>query len=268
MKYKIGDVGKILDLSPDLLRYYEKKGVVTPEKDKYTDYRYYDAWDINFLLDCIWFKNFGFSIGQIAGMVREYTSQDILRHIEDKEEELKAAIRNNELLLERARKYKKEILQAKEFLLKCDIQNSHETVRYLNRHNDEYVNSEAMHKLGHRWLEYIPFTHRSFEIDVPDGSDGGKRDYHWGFSLDMKYVKEFNVEIKPPVVHLPAEKSLHSVFTSSGKANFSPTLIDYMIDYAKKNNLEICGNARGCLICSVVEDGELTGFFEVWIPIK
>ena len=27
MKYKIGDVAKILGISPDLLRYYEKKGV-------------------------------------------------------------------------------------------------------------------------------------------------------------------------------------------------------------------------------------------------
>ena len=29
MKYKIGDVARILGVSPDILRYYEKKGVVT-----------------------------------------------------------------------------------------------------------------------------------------------------------------------------------------------------------------------------------------------
>ena len=70
MKYKIGDVARILGVSPDILRYYEKKGVVTPMKGENNDYRYYDAWDINFLMDCLWFKNFGFSIEQIADIVR------------------------------------------------------------------------------------------------------------------------------------------------------------------------------------------------------
>ena len=44
MKYKIGDVARILGISTDLLRYYEKKGVVRPVKDKANDYRYYEAW--------------------------------------------------------------------------------------------------------------------------------------------------------------------------------------------------------------------------------
>ena len=48
MRYKIGDVSRILGISTDLLRYYEKKGVVQPQKDKSNDYRYYDTWDINF----------------------------------------------------------------------------------------------------------------------------------------------------------------------------------------------------------------------------
>ena len=51
MKYKIGDVARILGVSTDILRYYERKGVVTPEKDESNDYRYYESWHINFLMD-------------------------------------------------------------------------------------------------------------------------------------------------------------------------------------------------------------------------
>ena len=71
MQYKIGDVARILGISTDLLRYYEKKGVVAPTKDKQNDYRYYDVWDINFLIDCLWYKSFGFGIPQIAYMVSD-----------------------------------------------------------------------------------------------------------------------------------------------------------------------------------------------------
>jgi hypothetical protein len=40
-----------------------------------------------------------------------------------------------------------------------------------------------------------------------------------------------------------------------------------MIDYAEANGLEIFGSVRGNLVCSVVEEGQLTGYFEVWMPI-
>ena len=56
VRYKIGDVSRILGISTDLLRYYEKKGVVKPQKDQSNDYRYYDTWDINFLIDCLWYS--------------------------------------------------------------------------------------------------------------------------------------------------------------------------------------------------------------------
>ena len=83
-KYKIGNVARILGISPDLLRYYEKKGVVKPTKDVHNDYRYYDFWDINFLLDCLWFKNFGFSIEQISEMVRIPSAEELSSLFEEK----------------------------------------------------------------------------------------------------------------------------------------------------------------------------------------
>ena len=86
MQYKIGDVARILGISTDLLRYYEKKGVVTPTKDKQNDYRYYDTWDINFLIDCLWYKNFGFGIDQVATIVSKSSYEDIISMMEDKEE--------------------------------------------------------------------------------------------------------------------------------------------------------------------------------------
>ena len=40
------------------------------------------------------------------------------------------------------------------------------------------------------------------------------------------------------------------------------------MDYVRENDLTITGNARGNLICSVLENGKLTGYFEVWLPIE
>ena len=86
--------------------------------------------------------------------------------------------------------------------------------------------------------------------------------------MDMNYVREFQVPVEPPMIHLPSQKSIHSVFKSAGKNNFSPRHVDFMLEYAQENGLTVCGNAHGHLLCSVLEDEVLTGFFEVWIPVE
>ncbi len=267
MRYKIGDVARILGISADLLRYYEKKGVVTPQKDKNNDYRYYDTWDINFLIDCLWYKNFGFGIPQVAYMVTECYHGDLVSLLEEKHSELKASLRRQQLLVERLKKHLEDVTRVKDCIGVCDIVQSPDVVCYLNRFNYTYDNRDELHSLSRQWLEYMPFAQRYFEIPQ-DGLLGEGDDYAWGFSLSMQYVEELGVAVKPPVVRSPSRLSIHSAFKSSGKNAFTPRHLDFIMDFAEKGGYKITGRAKGNLICSVLEDGESTGYFEVWLPIE
>lgn len=265
MKYKIGDVARILGISTDLLRYYEKKGVVKPQKDKNNDYRYYEAWDINFLMDCLWMKNFGFAIEEIGHMVTSCGYGELVERFREKEEQLTAELYRQQLIARRLRRHKKELGMVRDYVGKCDLRPSPEIVRYLNRHNFVYDSSPELAAMSQKWLEYMPLVHRCFEIrqsDLPSGEN-----YSWGLSLDMEYVEELNVKVEPPAQHLPSVPCIHSVFKSAGKDAFSPRHLDYILDYAKAHNFRVCGNARGNLVCSVLEDDKLTGYFEVWVPV-
>lgn len=267
MRYKIGDVAKILGISPDLLRYYEKKGVVKPVKDKHNDYRYYEPWDINFLIDCIWYKNFGFGLDQVAKIVSKSSYEDIISTMEEKETEIEETIRRQELVLRRAREYLQSVRTVKEHYGKCDLVWAPEIVRYLNRFNYAFDNSPELQRLSHQWVQYMPLCHRCFEIDMKDLLN--KTDnFAWGLCLSGEYVEELQVPVEPPVVRLPSQPSVHSVFKSSGKNAFSPRHLKFLMDYVRANKLTVTGNARGNLICSVLEDEKLTGYFEVWLPIE
>ncbi len=268
-RYKIGDVAKFLGISPDLLRYYEKKGVVKPSKDKNNDYRYYDFWDINFLLDCLWFKRFGFSIDRISDMVRVTTAEEMGELFLAKEEELRQQIYRSQLLLERAAEHRADLERIKALEGKCEIAPCPECVRYFNRYMNSYKTTPALQRLSHDWLELMPFVHRCFEISEQESSNqGDDRDYRWGFSMSMEYVKKLKVRTDPPVAYVPASpRTIHSVFRSTGKGNFSPRLLGYMMDYAEEHGLEISGPPRGVLLASVLKGEDLTGYFEVWIPI-
>jgi len=263
LKYRIGDVARILGISTDIIRYYEKKGVVSPIKDKFNDYRYYDTWDINYLIDCLWFKKFGFGIEEIAGIVTDCGYDQLLSLMTDKSEEIEDNLRIQEMLLERMKSHCHTIATIPDHMGQCDIRESPEIVCYLNRYNLAYDNRAELQKVSRRWLRYMPFTKRYFEITNSGDEDG----YAWGFSLDAEYIAEFDVSKTPPVIHYEPQLCVHSAFKSTGKDGFTPRHADFLAQFAEDKGYKPCGNARGNLVCSVVENDHLTGYFEVWLPI-
>lgn len=264
MKYKIGDVARMLGVSADILRYYEKKGVVTPEKDKNNDYRYYSSWDINFLLDCLWFKNFGFSIEQIADMVRIPDLGELSSLFLDKESELRATITRCQLLLKRSEEHRRDLAKIKTLLYRCEIDEQPEMVRYINRVGTTYSKNSGFEALAQRWLGALPFNSRYFEID-PQYDSG----YSWGFSMTSEYADALNFDVSEPMVVIPKRKCIHTVFNNpGGKGSFCPALLQYALTYAKEHDLTVTGPISGILLASVVEEGQLTGYFEAWIPIE
>lgn len=268
MRYKIGDVARILGISADLLRYYEKKGVVTPYKDAHNDYRYYDSWDINFLMDCLWFKNFGFSIEQIADMVRIPSADDLQDIFMYKEDELRSTISRCQMLLRRSEEYREQLSRIKDGLGRCNIEQSPAVVRFINRVGNEYPTGEGLEQFARQWLRAMPFSHRHFEISREALEGGDEMDFRWGFSLEPDYVRELDFPVEPPVEEVASAKAIHTYFRSRGKNNFSARHLDYALKWGRENGYEIAGPAQGMLVASLLEDEELCGYFECWIPIK
>lgn len=265
MKYRIGEVARILGISTDLLRYYEKKGVVTPEKDSSNDYRYYDSWDINFLVDCLWFKNFGFSIEQIADMVKIPGARELSELFSDKEDELRRTIKRCELLLLRSERHRGDLQKTQDLLYRCRIEDSPEFVRFINREGQEYFNTPQTERLARQWLAAMPFNRRCFEISERSGEDACR----WGYSLDMDYVRELEFEVCPPMTAVPSRRSVHTVFKSAGgRDGFAPSLLDYALDYTREIGARPASAIHGVLLASVMEEGKLTGYFEAWIPVE
>lgn len=267
MLYKIGDVAKILGISTDLVRYYEKKGVVAPEKGQSNNYRYYDTWDINFLIDCLWYKNFGFSIDSIADIESNSTYESLDDCLSRKAAEIEETARHYQLLHERLLRQQETMKTVEGLLGRCEITMGPDFIYYLNRHNFEYESDSTLQTISRRWLKYMPFSTRYFECPS-DHTSGANDRYSWGFSLDRHYVEAFDVKYKAPVVHVESRLCIHSAFKSSGKNAFSPSRLDYMYKYARQNDLKPAGNAFGHLVCSVLDNNRLTGFFEAWLPIE
>ena len=277
MKYKIGDVAKILGISPDLLRYYEKKGVVNPVKNKENDYRYYETRDTNFLIDCLFYKNFGFSIEETSDLVRNCSIEEISRRFGRNEKDLEAAIRRNQLLLRRSQEYRAAIARIPEHLGKCSFSRRPACIYYLNRRNQEFNTDPSMRRVTRQWLKYLPFSKRSFIVSQAElESPTPEENFQWGFSLSEEYAEILGARAEAPVLRIPAQQCVYTVF-SSPDSSFSPRYLGYAMDFLRSQGLSLCGDAYGNLLISACEDGplaitpgksQITGYFEAWLPVS
>lgn len=65
MSYSIGEVSEALNLSREMIRYYEKYGVLKLSRNSTTNYRNYEIMDIFWLLESLQYKSWGISIKDI-----------------------------------------------------------------------------------------------------------------------------------------------------------------------------------------------------------
>lgn len=77
--FRIGTFSKLVQVSPRMLRHYEKCGLLTPAKiDKFQGYRYYSSGQIPFVKKIVMFRDMGFSIEEISDLIENFDDKDFV----------------------------------------------------------------------------------------------------------------------------------------------------------------------------------------------
>ena len=103
---KISDVAKIIRTTPDAIRFYEKKYIISPERCNDNRYRNFILEDIRRLYDCKMLQNLQFSLSDIANIIRGSDGYEFNNIIKQKEDEIKREIELQEMALTRIKRIK------------------------------------------------------------------------------------------------------------------------------------------------------------------
>ena len=71
MKYKVNEISKLTGLSRSTLLYYEKLGLVVPEKEWQNDYRLYSKCDLERLRKVCLYREMGITLNEIKNILNE-----------------------------------------------------------------------------------------------------------------------------------------------------------------------------------------------------
>lgn len=266
MKYTIGEVSSIFNISNDMIRYYEKKGAVRSGRNKDNNYRFYSTMNVFWLFEAMQHKSWGLPIHKINDVRLHSFTQETDLFLETQIDTLKKSLQYNTTLQRRLSE-----LKERSFLASHNIGNfwiaqipacfrSH----LVKSHGDEYERIDITQESS-RFLfsdELLPF--------VDSGLTVTGKEVDWEISICADYLRDINVKPLEEFSYIPEQICLCTHVDIGEIGHFNPDVFNVLLAYAQEKNVDIPDHAkiRGHILGRGYEKGSFRRILKLYIPIS
>lgn len=143
-QYTIGEVARLLGLTTDAIRFYEKKGIIGPVKNPDNRYRCYTIYDILLLLDIIFYRHLDLSITDIRGILQDGDQEMMEQLIVRKRVEVSQKLEQQKLLLKKLRHLEGMYASLRSELDVCALREFPESVVILSCDSEDFSLAHSM----------------------------------------------------------------------------------------------------------------------------
>ncbi len=239
--YTIGDVSKRLGLSRDTLRFYEKKGIIHPEKLE-NGYRCYSYEDMRTLLDIRFYRRIDFSIEDISQILNESSYSSYYTMIQEKIADEEKLIEYHQRSLIHLKYLKQLYKNIGDYLNRYDI-------RPLRRYY-KVDDSNLIDKLDVFDLCYI---YQEYHLE---GGEAKQVDEYFLISADTAIIMDLEQELEGRLF-IQHERCVYTVIASKSRVP-TPEEIKQAADWAVSQGFSLVGTVySGFLLCCAVDDRQI-----------
>lgn len=271
MKYQINDLSKILNVSPETIRYYEKKGIITPSRDPVSNYRVYDAWDVFSLLDNTLYKKFGFTTKEYEELISSNGLKTIDTIFENKVEILEKEIKLKEMILEWAKTWQSNINKISLNIGNVWFQQLPDMyfIRVGNQHSGDDVSDYVIPIEGMaQQADLMPFIIPTISTNVRKMNYTGNVTVERGGIIQKKYIDSLNYDLKGSYTFIPKQIYMVYCIDIGDIGEFDWQMLRDLIMNVKKNKYESSGDIYGQFISRTkTKDGKYSRIVEFIIPV-
>lgn len=264
-KKNIGALARFMGVPAHTIKYYEKIGLLSSDRDEHSNYRQYASQACTLLASCMKYRNMGFSLKEMDLMTKTADSSAHLELIGNRlsavEEEIRRLTRLREVLAE----YETRCRRAEERLGQWFIE-PFDRVIYCRAQTDQLTFKNYMADEAVNMMDYSPQT-TQIAILSRDYINGGAQDYSWGMALSFpKPQPEF--ENRPEFIRLAPGRAFTAWrrytghFLSNGE--MAEDIRGLFHEYAPQFPSDVYA-----LEAKIVHDGEGKdwNYFEIIVPL-
>lgn len=268
MKYKIKEVSKITNVPVDTLRYLEKIGIIHPHIDENNRYRYYNAWDINFIFEYMNYRKLEYSTAEIIHYLYEATLSEQIDMIKDKQMYYDLRKNKYDLLSKRNQFFLNETMAIDQKLNTIDIVDGINWNLLFYRENYTFDTSDSLLEILPIWLKNFQYLDNI--VTIPKETLLNKSDnmYHWSLALTNEMQEILQLPIDEHVFHLAKSKCIQMLVDAGGEGNFHYHLLDKAMKYIEDHNFKLIGDPYGILLTRCHSDKGFHRYILFYLPIE
>lgn len=274
MKYMINELAKLLNVSTNTVRRYERIGHIKSERDDNNGYRNYNKGDITRLMSVRVLRKYGFTHTEIIKM-KDYSIQELIHtyqvQLQKMDEDivylsgLSHRLSDDLVLLGKAKDMKQN-----KYIREC--------VGYsyvLYQRDEKLLLEENRIKKIHEYLYLAPKVQMIYIIRKED-IESDNIVLNMGWALKILDLEKFKIEENEYTERYNTRKTLMcmerlpATQSKSSKNNYEHvknTLLKEPFAYMEKENLKLDGDLLGVKIASIIECNEEVEYVLFSIPI-
>jgi DNA-binding transcriptional MerR regulator len=261
-RYKIGEVAHMLGITPEAVRYYEKQGIINPEKNPISGYRYYSAWDINMLVRARTYRQQGFSMKEVVDIMGQFEPSETIAYLAEKEQVVHDKIQRAFGILNQ--------LRDDQAILR-DAISGHNKFAIQYRPSMHFLQSQVGYDIisSHRDL-YELWTQKYAAFVLPGGIYEGPRseDVAYGFFVEDSKLGQVGFRNEEEIRVVPSCLCLATSFLSGSDSELSRDSFQFAFDYIDEQGLEIIGDPVSRIVLMAKEEKCYRSLHKLWIPVK
>ncbi len=276
----IGTVAKMVGMSPEALRFYERKKIIDSFVGDVNGYRQYERPIVTHLLKARYLKSMGFSLPE----VNEQNSQGIfsyhglmskqgvpldewLSNVKERERQLKLEIQQMEKVLSKVEDYRRQVQRIQSLNGSYRIEMSPEML-YLNFSNesDEMPNTQEFINEAKQWVDLFPISRYSF-LCSKDMLSLDTCNLKRGLCIPLQEALQLGVCVEDTRI-IRSTLCLHTIVSLDVNEAASTNMMRNAVNHISKHNYTIVGDAFGMWIANARETNCYIKYFEIWIPIS
>lgn len=272
-RYRIGEVSKMVDVPVETIRFLEQKGLVSPEKNTETGYRFYSVWDINLILDYKKFRKIGFSSRETVDLVRDSSFADLLEQLDAKRKEAAYLSHFYQAKALKLKNFQSVLRNAPELVGKYYIMNRPENYSLFTRAhsggNLKMTNARDTEGGFEEVTRNYPFVEHIYrlkkgELMLPEEQEEAE----WGFTVKKYWADRVGIQLLPRMEHIRPVTALFTVITLDEQEYFTRSAAENALQYMEDHHYTLCGDILGVYIATVREGGRNVRYMELWMPIR
>lgn len=264
-RYNISKTSRFLNISNELLRHYERLGLIEPERGE-NGYRFFSFKEIDKLQGIRRYRNMNFSLEDMDKLIYTADYAEVGSLYEQSLEYTRRRIAWYQELQQATEEIVRDWKNIETEVGCCRLTESKDTLRVDLRHND-ILDETAVPEEVAEWIEHLPvvFISPGFKKEA---ILSGSQDVSFGYGIEMEAFCRLGLK------HIAAEEYIRScrcvttIVYSNGDTYIGAHSLQPVVEFCRKEELTICGDAWGVTIGNCSRDGETYRYHRVYVPVE